>query len=60
MHKVNSRVVLEIDRLIDQYIELIEESSRLRKENPKKSLSTLVRASLIEIKIEELKIAKNN
>lgn len=58
MHKINRK--LEIELLINQYISLIEESSGLQKKNPKKAMFILAQASLIEAKIEELKIARNN
>ena len=57
---ISIKFVLEIDRLVNQYISLIEESSRLQKKNPKKAMVILTEASLLEVKIEELKIACKN
>ena len=60
MHRINTRFVLDIERLINQYIYLIEESNRLQKKNPKEAMVILTEASLLEVKIEELKIAYKN
>ena len=60
MHMTSIRFVSEIDCLVNQYISLIEESSRLQEKNPKEAMVILTQASSLEVKIEELKIAYKN
>lgn len=60
MSKIKLKVIYKTDILLEQYLSLVEQASHLEKKNPKEAMAKLLKASLIETQIEELKIARNN